>query len=147
MALVSVSDIRCLSREQALKKAVSYAPELATTPRSVLLSSDDEYRTASEGGQKGSEDWSDLPPSPSFGRNALVRGKERARTRARLARNQSRQSTADSVSTDELDSAKDLGKVDLENALNRRYVDIDELTKRLWDAVREVTNLSSDMTR
>lgn len=123
------------------------SPSAPTTPRSVLLSSDDEYRTASEGGQKGSEDWSDLPPSPSFSRNTLARGKERARTRARLARNQSRQSTADSVSTDELDSAKDLGKVDLENTLNNRYLDIDELTKRLWDAINEVTNLSSDLAR
>lgn len=39
------------------------------TPRSVLFSSDEEYRTASEGGRRESGDWSEMPVSPPLVRN------------------------------------------------------------------------------
>lgn len=42
----------------------SAAPTTPLTPRSVLFSSDEEYRTASEGGRRESGDWSELPVSP-----------------------------------------------------------------------------------
>lgn len=51
-----------------------------STPRSVLFSSDDEYRTASEGGRRESGDWGEtLPPSPPLNRTPISRVKERAR--------------------------------------------------------------------
>lgn len=54
--------------------------ELLTTPRSMLLSSDDEYRTASENGRQSSSDWGEtLPPSPPLNRTPISRVKERAR--------------------------------------------------------------------
>ncbi|XP_043274219.1 protein outspread isoform X2 [Venturia canescens] len=40
------------------------APTTPLTPRSVLFSSDEEYRTASEGGRRESGDWSEIPVSP-----------------------------------------------------------------------------------
>lgn len=55
---------------EAMKKAApapASSPTTPPTPRS-LFSSDEEYRTASEGGRRGSEDWGDLPPSPAFNR-------------------------------------------------------------------------------
>lgn len=39
------------------------------TPRSVLFSSDEEYRTASEGGRRESGDWSEMPASPPLVRS------------------------------------------------------------------------------
>ncbi|XP_078044658.1 myosin phosphatase Rho interacting protein outspread isoform X3 [Augochlora pura] len=47
----------------------SVAPSVSVTPRSVLFSSDEEYRTASEGGRRESGDWSELPVSPPLVRN------------------------------------------------------------------------------
>lgn len=45
------------------------APSTPLTPRSVLFSSDEEYRTASEGGRRESGDWSEMPVSPPLTRN------------------------------------------------------------------------------
>ncbi|KAF5277726.1 hypothetical protein FQR65_LT03706 [Abscondita terminalis] len=135
---------------QALKKAIPDTPEsplTPATPRSLLLSSDEEYRTASEGGRRGSGEWSELPPSPPLTRTALNRVKERARARPRLPRSQSRQSTVDSVSTDELDAAKECVDIELRNTLNKKSAEIDELKKQLCNAVGDVQNLESELAR
>ncbi|XP_026827895.1 protein outspread isoform X2 [Ooceraea biroi] len=47
----------------------SVVPSASITPRSVLFSSDEEYRTASEGGRRESGDWSEMPVSPPLVRN------------------------------------------------------------------------------
>ncbi|XP_012272880.1 protein outspread isoform X2 [Orussus abietinus] len=47
----------------------SVVPSTPLTPRSVLFSSDEEYRTASEGGRRESGDWSEMPVSPPLTRN------------------------------------------------------------------------------
>ncbi|XP_076382798.1 myosin phosphatase Rho interacting protein outspread isoform X3 [Megalopta genalis] len=47
----------------------SVVPSASVTPRSVLFSSDEEYRTASEGGRRESGDWSEVPVSPPLVRN------------------------------------------------------------------------------
>ncbi|KAL6255893.1 hypothetical protein P5V15_013134 [Pogonomyrmex californicus] len=47
----------------------SVVPSTSITPRSVLFSSDEEYRTASEGGRRESGDWSEMPVSPPLVRN------------------------------------------------------------------------------
>ncbi|KAF5287073.1 hypothetical protein FQA39_LY16058 [Lamprigera yunnana] len=133
---------------QALKKAIPDTPDsplTPATPRSLLLSSDEEYRTASEGGRRGSGDWGELPPSPPLTRTALNRVKERARARPRLPRCQSRQSTLDSVSTDELEAAKETAEIELRNTLNKQSAEIDELKKQLCSAVGEVQNLESEL--
>lgn len=137
---------------QALKKAAPNitldSPITPATPRSVLLSSDDEYRTASEGGRRGSEDWGDLPPSPPLARTPLAKVKERARSRPKLPRCQSRHSTLDSVSTDELDSgSRDLDGVDLKNTINKQKAEIDDLQQQLSKAVSKVHSLEEEVNR
>ncbi|XP_029033896.2 protein outspread isoform X2 [Osmia bicornis bicornis] len=47
----------------------SVVPSTSVTPRSVLFSSDEEYRTASEGGRRESGDWSEVAVSPPLVRN------------------------------------------------------------------------------
>lgn len=136
---------------QALKKAAPHveSPSAPATPRSVFLSSDEEYRTASEGGRRGSEDWGELPPSPPLARTSLARVKEKARARPRLPRCQSRQSTLDSVSTDELDtSSRDSSdSVDLKNSINKQKAEIDDLQKQLAKAVSEIQILEEEINR
>lgn len=136
---------------QAIKKAAPHVeiPSTPATPRSVFLSSDEEYRTASEGGRRGSEDWGELPPSPPLARTSLARVKEKARARPRLPRCQSRQSTLDSVSTDELDtSSRDSNdSVDLKNTINKQKAEIDDLQKQLAKAVSEIQILEEEINR
>ncbi|XP_018320497.1 protein outspread isoform X2 [Agrilus planipennis] len=122
-------------------------PNIQSPLRSILLSSDEEYRTASEGGRRGSEDWGEGPPSPPLTRSSLSRVKERTRSRPRLPRAQSRQSTVDSVSTDELDSAKDVINLELRNSLNRQGAEMDDLKKQLNEATEEVRNLENQLER
>nr|XP_024218759.1 protein outspread isoform X2 [Halyomorpha halys] len=89
------------------------------TPRSLLFSSDDEYRTASEGGRRESGEWGEaLPPSPPLNRTPMSRVKERARgvskwrglgnKRSRSSPPNSRRSTLDSVSSQEMITATHL---------------------------------------
>lgn len=108
------------------------------------------HRTASEGGRRGSEDWGELPPSPPLTRTSLSRVKEKTRARPRLPRCQSRQSTLDSVSTDELDtsSGRDSNNdIDLKNTINKQKAEIDDLQKQLSKAVGEVQALEEKINR
>ncbi|XP_023311180.1 protein outspread [Anoplophora glabripennis] len=131
---------------QALKKAapiIVESPITPPTPRSVLASSDEEYRTASEGGRRGSEDWSELPPSPPPNRLSINRVKDRARLRPRLPRCQSRQSTLDSTSTDELDCAKENDFT----SVSKTGEDITEIQKKLTKAEEAVRTLEEEIAR
>ncbi|XP_060517884.1 protein outspread [Cylas formicarius] len=135
---------------QALKKAApipAESPVSPPTPRSVLLSSDEEYRTASEGGRRGSEDWNELPSSPLLNR-LPIRVKDRVRLRPRLPRCQSRQSTLDSTSTDELDCAKEsVDTVDLHNSINKSQEMIGDLQTQLAKSTQEVAHLEEEIAR
>lgn len=94
-------------------------------------------------GRRGSEDWSELPPSPPPNRLSLSRVKDRARLRPRLPRCQSRQSTLDSTSTDELDCAK-------ENefpSVSKNGEDITEIQKKLTKAEEAVRTLEEEIAR
>ncbi|CAH0558226.1 unnamed protein product [Brassicogethes aeneus] len=133
---------------QALKKAAPIAaesPVSPATPRSLLLSSDEEYRTASEGGRRGSEDWSELPPSPPLSRLTLGKVKDRTRLRPRLPRCQSRQSTLDSTSTDELDSVK--APIDVVESNNTKNSEVVEIQRQLANALGEVQVLEEEIAR
>ncbi|XP_055547516.1 protein outspread isoform X2 [Wyeomyia smithii] len=81
------------------------------TPKSTLFSSDEEYRTASEGGRRDSVgDWgSPLSPSPPVPLSAIARTKDRLRSshnrlhkRSRSSPPSSRRSTIDSVQSEDL---------------------------------------------
>ncbi|KAG5888247.1 hypothetical protein JTB14_027929 [Gonioctena quinquepunctata] len=142
---------------QALKKTTPISTDCSvtvespispSTPRSLLASSDEEYRTASEGGRRGSEDWSELPPSPPLTKSSLSRVKDRARLRPRLPRCQSRQSTLDSTSTDELDCAKEPENVQIQILLNnKRDEEINELQKKLFQAEENIQLLEEEIAR
>lgn len=137
---------------EALKKAApnsaSTSPVSPATPRSILMSSDEEYRTASEGGRRDSGDWSELPPSPPLARTILTKVKERTRARPKLPRCQSRHSTVDSVSTDELDSCiREPETIDLKNVNNKHANEIEILKKKLLSAETEIKNLESELSR
>ncbi|XP_017785989.1 PREDICTED: protein outspread isoform X2 [Nicrophorus vespilloides] len=128
---------------QAFKKAApnTEAPSTPATPRSALLSSDEEYRTASEGGRRDSEDWSEYnPTSPMEKKTLLGRVRDRNRLRPKLPRSQSRQSTVDSVSTDELDT----GFKDNDQTMT---AEVDDLKKQLTNASNDLQMLESEITR
>ncbi|XP_065078700.1 protein outspread isoform X3 [Ochlerotatus camptorhynchus] len=86
-------------------------PVTPITPKSLLFSSDEEYRTASEGGRRDSVgDWgSPLSPTPPVPLSALARTKDRLRTshnrlhkRSRSSPPSSRRSTIESVQSEDL---------------------------------------------
>lgn len=106
---------RDLSTSSVNQKELVRTPSTPLTPRSLLFSSDEEYKTASEGGRRESVDWVDglsaLPPSPPLNRTPISRVKDRARSRSssrsrlykrsRSSPPSSRNSTLDSVSTED----------------------------------------------
>lgn len=136
---------------QSLKKAAPNAPvESSSSPattRSLFLSSDEEYRTASEGGRRDSGEWSELPSSPPLARTILARVKERTRTRLKIPRCQSRQSTVDSVSTDELDSCRNPRDLEFRNTIDKQSIDIVNLRKKLDSADNEIQRLETEISR
>ncbi|XP_021700241.1 protein outspread isoform X4 [Aedes aegypti] len=86
-------------------------PVTPITPKSMLFSSDEEYRTASEGGRRDSVgDWgSPVSPSPPVPLSAIARTKDRLRTshnrlhkRSRSSPPSSRRSTIESVQSEDL---------------------------------------------
>uniref|UniRef100_A0A182J989 PH domain-containing protein n=1 Tax=Anopheles atroparvus TaxID=41427 RepID=A0A182J989_ANOAO len=103
---------------QPQPKSAVQSPVTPLTPKSLLFSSDEEYRTASEGGRRDSVgDWgSPLSPSPpsTMPLSAVLRTKDRLRTssssssqaarmhkRSRSSPPASRRSTLDSVQLEE----------------------------------------------
>ncbi|KQS70208.1 protein outspread isoform X2 [Drosophila erecta] len=82
----------------------SSSPVTPGTPAGPHFSSDEEYRTASEGGRRDSLDWgSPLSPSPPVLRSCLRnRSLASLHKRSRSSPPSSRRSTVDSVASDEL---------------------------------------------
>lgn len=78
---------------------------------------------------------------------SLTRVKDRTRLRPRLPRCQSRQSTLDSTSTDELDCVKLSETVELNNEINKQNMEISDLQKQLAQSIDEVRNLEDEIAR
>ncbi|RZF35542.1 hypothetical protein LSTR_LSTR010233, partial [Laodelphax striatellus] len=146
----------------------SLVPTSPMTPpprRSIAFSSDDEYRTASEGGRRESSDWGDtLPPSPPLNRTPISRVKERARggsksrgynnKRSRSSPPSSRRSTLDSVRTEDLVRAccGQLPETDLEiNSIvtpeKQPTNELEEIKKQLTGALRELSSAEEELLR
>ncbi|XP_017067989.2 protein outspread isoform X2 [Drosophila eugracilis] len=87
-----------------LQQQPSSSPVTPGTPAGPHFSSDEEYRTASEGGRRDSLDWgSPLSPSPPVLRSCLRnRSLASLHKRSRSSPPSSRRSTVDSVASDEL---------------------------------------------
>lgn len=76
LLICSINPLCCREGELALSSSSTL------TARSLLLSSDDDYKTASESGsaRRESGEWGEaLPPSPPLNRTPMSRVKERAR--------------------------------------------------------------------
>ncbi|GLG98461.1 Uncharacterized protein GBIM_05111 [Gryllus bimaculatus] len=148
----------------------SIVPSTPLTPRSVLFSSDEEYRTASEGGRRESEDWGEpltpLPPSPPLNRTPISRVKEKARSRvykrSRSSPPSSRRSTLDSVRPDDLllaccgevpesDAEESTGMESVKSSLfdsaDSQSTEIDELKRQLSNALCDVGNAEKELLK
>ncbi|XP_067621685.1 protein outspread isoform X2 [Eurosta solidaginis] len=116
-----------------------------STPKSAHFSSDDEYRTASEGGRRDSVDWgSPLSPSPPI-TTSILRKREplyarsinsttaaaRSHKRSHSSPPTSRRSTVDSVASDELPQSPVMQPVQEELSIDK------ELQFRLSVAEKE----------
>ncbi|XP_022184758.2 protein outspread isoform X2 [Nilaparvata lugens] len=166
-ATTSIPAERELVTSSSSVSVVSVAPR-----RSLAFSSDgdDEYRTASEGGRRGSSsDWGDapLPPSPPLNRTPISRVKERARggsksrgyqgggsssssKRSRSSPPSSRRSTLDSVRTEDLvraccQSDLDIGSINTPE--KQPCNELDEIKKQLTGALRELSSAEEELLR
>ncbi|XP_058820284.1 protein outspread isoform X2 [Topomyia yanbarensis] len=119
-------------------------PVTPVTPKSMLFSSDEEYRTASEGGRRDSVgDWgSPLSSSPPVPLSAIARTKDRLRSshnrlhkRSRSSPPSSRRSTIDSVQSEDLP---------LINAVQEEVFIDKEVQLRLQAAEKELSILREE---
>ncbi|PSN31199.1 hypothetical protein C0J52_22102 [Blattella germanica] len=152
-----------------LEREPSIVPSAPLTPRSILFSSDEEYRTASEGGRRESEDWGEpltpLPPSPPLNRTPISRVKEKARSRvykrSRSSPPSSRRSTLDSVRADDLllaccgelpesDAEESVGVESVKSSLydtDNQSSEMEDLRRQLNVALCEVSNAEKELLK
>ncbi|PNF35189.1 hypothetical protein B7P43_G07654 [Cryptotermes secundus] len=152
-----------------LEQEPSIVPSTPLTPRSLLFSSDEEYRTASEGGRRESEDWGEpltpLPPSPPLNRTPISRVKEKARSRvykrSRSSPPSSRRSTLDSLRADDLllaccgelpesDAEESIGLDSVKSSLydtDNQSSEMEDLKRQLNVALCEVSNAEKELLR
>lgn len=135
---------------QALKRVVPMEAVISVSEsasQSFAFSSDEEYKTASEGGRRESGDWSEVPSS-QFITLVSLKAKDRSRLRLR-PRSQSRQSTLDSTSTDELDCVKEwpITNVDKRNHTDQNNSVILALQNKLQKSTHEIACLEEEILR
>ncbi|XP_041976987.1 protein outspread isoform X2 [Aricia agestis] len=145
----------------------STSPVTPITPgnvRSGPFSSDEEYKTASEGGRRDSADWGDLssqlPQSPIPSRTPISKVKEKVRARACQ---QTTVTIDPNVEKDEIDAAKENKKpqdIIEENekpseprkrsyisTADKQSIEIDDLRKQLKLALNDVSEAESELAR
>ncbi|XP_048479402.1 protein outspread isoform X2 [Plutella xylostella] len=152
--------------DQASESSTSpVTPVTPITSRSAPFSSDEEYRTASEGGRRDSADWGDVapqpPPSPILSRTPISKVKEKVR--ARGCHQIPPRSDTPKGDKDEIDATKEKERptedVD-ENekqseprkrsyisTIDKQYIEIEDLRKQLQQALTEVTAAESELAR
>ncbi|XP_014370967.2 protein outspread [Papilio machaon] len=136
-------------------------PITPNTGKSAPFSSDEEYRTASEGGRRDSADWGDMtqpPASPILSRTPISRVKEKVRARSC---HQPLMRTDFKDEKDEIDSTKErsINEVD-ENekpaeqrkrsyisTIDKQAIEIDDLRKQLKLALSDVNAAESELAR
>lgn len=140
-------------------------PVTPITGKSAPFSSDEEYRTASEGGRRDSADWGDMgpqpPPSPLLTRTPISKVKEKVRVRS--SHQAPPRADTPKGERDEIDSTKEkertVNEVD-ENekpvearkrsyisTIDKQSIEIDDLRKQLKLALNDVTTAESEITR
>ncbi|XP_045785891.1 protein outspread isoform X2 [Maniola jurtina] len=140
-------------------------PVTPNTGKSGPFSSDEEYRTASEGGRRDSADWGDVttqpPPSPILNRTPISKVKEKVRARACLQP----QSKPDlKVDKDEIDATKEKENLPLDevdenekpneprkrsyiSTIDKQTIEIEDLRKQLKLALNDVNAAESELAR
>ncbi|XP_060843007.1 protein outspread-like isoform X2 [Rhopalosiphum padi] len=141
-----------------------------SSSRSIVFSSDDEYRTASECGRRESSDWGDtLPPSPPLNRTPISKVKERARggprsrifTGGSLASKRSKssppvspRSISESSKSDELllsscaesdDTKSD--RSSLVGRVGKQTDELDDVKKQLTSVLCQLSNAEQELIR
>ncbi|KAJ2953023.1 hypothetical protein O0L34_g7406 [Tuta absoluta] len=139
-------------------------PVTPMTPRSAPFSSDDEYRTASEGGRRDSADWGEVapqpPPSPILNRTPISKVKEKVRARGC---HQTPPRSDLPKDKDEIDSAKEKESTVVEvdenekpneprkrsyiSTIDKQSIEIDDLRKQLKLALSDVNAAESELAR
>ncbi|XP_052757460.1 protein outspread isoform X2 [Galleria mellonella] len=139
-------------------------PVTPITGKSAPFSSDEEYRTASEGGRRDSADWGDVasqpPPSPILNRTPISKVKEKVRARTSNTTSARSDSIGDK---DEIDATKEKDRsseVIDENekpneprkrsyisTIDKQSIEIDDLRKQLQVALNDVNLAESELAR
>ncbi|XP_059045257.1 protein outspread [Achroia grisella] len=150
--------------DQASESSTSpVTPVTPITGKSAPFSSDEEYRTASEGGRRDSADWGDVapqpPPSPILNRTPIskVKDKVRARTSNSITRSDSK------GERDEIDATKEKERSSEEiddnekpneprkrsyiSTIDKQSIEIDDLRKQLQVALNDVNSAESELAR
>ncbi|XP_047528318.1 protein outspread isoform X1 [Vanessa atalanta] len=138
-------------------------PITPNTAKSGPFSSDEEYRTASEGGRRDSADWGDVgsqpPPSPILNRTPISKVKEKVRARGC----QQTQPKSDKADKDEIDATKEkdlpIDEVDENDkpneprkrsyisTIDKQTIEIEDLRKQLKLALNDVNAAESELAR
>lgn len=150
--------------DQASESSTSpVTPVTPITGRNAPFSSDEEYRTASEGGRRDSADWGDVapqpPPSPILNRTPISKVKEKVRARNYL------QPKSDNTKADkdEIDATKEKERPSNEvdenekpseprkrsyiSTIDKQSIEIEALRKQLKLALSDVNAAESELAR
>lgn len=140
-------------------------PVTPITGRSAPFSSDEEYRTASEGGRRDSADWGDVapqpPPSPILSRTPISKVKEKVR--ARGCHQTPTKNDLPKGDKDEIDATKEKERPTEEvdenekpneprkrsyiSTIDKQSIEIDDLRKQLKLALGDVNAAESELAR
>lgn len=150
--------------DQASESSASpVTPITPVTTRSAPFSSDEEYRTASEGGRRDSADWGDMgpqpPPSPLLSRTPISKVKEKVRGRQQTPQ----RSDTPKGDRDEIDSTKEkersMDEIDENDrpiearkrsyisTIDKQSIEIDDLRKQLKLALNDVSAAEAELAR
>ncbi|CAH2990443.1 unnamed protein product [Chilo suppressalis] len=138
-------------------------PVTPITGRSAPFSSDEEYRTASEGGRRDSADWGDVvapqpPPSPILNRTPISKVKEKVRARSChqiQARIDSPKEDKDELDTkekelndvNETEKPSEARKRSYVATIDKQSIEIEGLRKQLKLALSDVNSAESELAR
>ncbi|XP_045490852.1 protein outspread isoform X1 [Colias croceus] len=168
--LPDTGPLSLILREDSVDQASesSTSPITPVTPnalKSAPFSSDEEYRTASEGGRRDSADWGDVapqpPPSPILSRTPISKVKEKVRARGCHT---APLKSDNKCERDEIDAAKENErptdnivednekpneprKRSYISTIDKQSIEIDDLRKQLKLALSDVNAAESELAR
>ncbi|XP_053625354.1 protein outspread isoform X2 [Plodia interpunctella] len=163
--LPDTAPLSLILREDAVDQSSesSTSPVTPVTPitgKSAPFSSDEEYRTASEGGRRDSADWGDVapqpPPSPILNRTPISKVKEKVRARACHQTPSKTEGNKDEIDgtkerpTDEVDENEkpsEPRKRSYISTIDKQSIEIDDLRKQLKLALSDVDAAESELAR